>query len=84
MKRHHTVQESFLYPIYEQVNAETDFVKCQAIIVAHLHKQANTKQINHMLFIVEHEITEYRKLLFWFYNNLQAYTDNHVVQPIPR
>jgi hypothetical protein len=82
--KHHSLSESFLYPINDQVCASKTLEEAQTVILGCLRQQKGSRDVYHMIHTVEHDITNHTKLLFWYYSNLQAYSGNKVVQPIPR
>lgn len=83
MKKSHPLQDSFLYPINDQVCASRDFDSAKLIILTHLRLQKG-RDVTHMIHVVEHDIHTHDRLIKWFYNNLLAYSGNKVVKFIPR
>ena len=79
-----TVQDSVLYPIYEQVCNEHDLDKAKALITNHLSANLKHPDARRMKMEVQTRIQSYDKLLYWLFNNLQAYSGNKVIQPIPQ
>lgn len=82
------LKDSILYPIVEQVASSSDFEVTKTLILEHLDKQKlkgmAARNLAHMKVTIQQDIHDHKKLLFWFYNNLQAYNGCKVVQPIPR
>jgi len=81
--------DSIFFGIHEQVARTTDLETLRALILEHLDKQQNlrgkaVRDIAKMKTDVKYRINDHKKLLFWFYNNMQAYVGARVIESIPR
>ena len=74
------LSDSCLFEIYEKVQNMADFPSAQKLVLDHLSKQKQSTDIRQMRVEVQYEIHDLRKLIFWMYNKMQAYTGLKTIQ----